>query len=177
MTSDERDAWDQRDREGDGSRQDDVSPQEHPHTFELGTDGPKVLVVGIDGSDTSIRAAAYAVGLARRQGSRLVFVYVQSMSGAVGVTPGSAALIAGTHDELAQQFARDITDYMNELGKYDWEFRTVRGDVYTELVRTADETRADGVLVGASTKAGHRFAGSVAVRLVRTGRWPVTVVP
>jgi nucleotide-binding universal stress UspA family protein len=41
----------------------------------------------------------------------------------------------------------------------------------------ADEVRADAVVVGASTKAGHRLVGSLAVRLVKAGRWPVTVVP
>src|SRR5262245_20804660 len=40
--------------------------------FELGTDGPKTLVVGVDGSTTSLRAGAYAAGLARRQGAHLV---------------------------------------------------------------------------------------------------------
>ncbi|KRV48902.1 universal stress protein UspA [Wenjunlia vitaminophila] len=145
--------------------------------FELGTDGPKVLVVGIDGSQTSVRAAAYAIGLARRQRSRLVFLYVKSAAGLSGVSAGATALMASTQDELAAEFAATIRAYMDELGKQDWEFRTVRGDVYTELARTADDERADGVLVGASSKAGHRFAGSVAVRLVRAGRWPVTVVP
>ena len=33
------------------------------------------------------------------------------------------------------------------------------------------------VVVGASAKAGHRWVGSLAVRLVKAGRWPVTVVP
>ena len=35
----------------------------------------------------------------------------------------------------------------------------------------------DAVIVGASAQSGHRFVGSLAVRLVRAGRWPVTVVP
>ena len=51
------------------------------------------------------------------------------------------------------------------------------GDPYHELRRVADEVRADAVVVGASTKAGHRLVGSLAVRLVKAGRWPVTVVP
>jgi nucleotide-binding universal stress UspA family protein len=57
------------------------------------------------------------------------------------------------------------------------EFLAVRGDPYTELKRVAEEVRADAVVVGASAKAGHRFVGSLAVRLVKAGRWPVTVVP
>jgi nucleotide-binding universal stress UspA family protein len=51
------------------------------------------------------------------------------------------------------------------------------GDPYTEIKRMADEMRADAMVVGASAKAGHRIIGSLAVRLVRAGRWPVTVVP
>ncbi|MCU1663055.1 MAG: universal stress protein UspA, partial [Pseudonocardia sp.] len=57
------------------------------------------------------------------------------------------------------------------------DYRAVRGDPFTELARIADEVRADAVVVGASTQAGHRLIGSLAVRLVRAGRWPVTVVP
>jgi nucleotide-binding universal stress UspA family protein len=54
---------------------------------------------------------------------------------------------------------------------------TRRGDPYTELRRIADEIRADMVVVGVSTQAGHRLVGSIASRLVRTGKWPVVVVP
>lgn len=41
----------------------------------------------------------------------------------------------------------------------------------------ATELRADLVVVGSSASAGHRIMGSLAVKLVRAGRWPVTVVP
>jgi nucleotide-binding universal stress UspA family protein len=37
--------------------------------------------------------------------------------------------------------------------------------------------RADAIVVGASMKAGHKLVGSLAIRLVRAGKWPVTVVP
>ncbi len=57
-----------------------------------------------------------------------------------------------------------------------WEFHTFRGDPYNGLVQAADELKADAVVVGASEQAGHRIIGS-AVRLVKAGRWPVTVVP
>jgi nucleotide-binding universal stress UspA family protein len=41
----------------------------------------------------------------------------------------------------------------------------------------AKQVRAEVIVVGASESAGHRLVGSLAVRLVRAGRWPVTVVP
>ena len=54
--------------------------EDKAEAFELGTDGPKVILVGLDGSVTSMRAGAYAGGLARRQGARLVCVYVERLS-------------------------------------------------------------------------------------------------
>jgi hypothetical protein len=48
--------------------------------FELGTDGPSVILVGVDNSTTSIRAGWYAAGLARRQRARIVAVYVSPLA-------------------------------------------------------------------------------------------------
>ncbi|EDY66343.2 universal stress protein [Streptomyces pristinaespiralis] len=148
-----------------------------PHRFERGTDGPKVIVAGLDGSDSSLRAAAYASGLARRQGALLAVVYVQP------VMPAGAAFgvpVAETTGEIAEGLVAEVRAAAERVrGIWDvrWEFHTVRGDPYTGLVTAADELKADAVVVGASESAGHRFIGSVAVRLVKAGRWPVTVVP
>ena len=144
--------------------------------FELGTDGPRVLVVGVDGSTTSLRAGAYAAGLARRQGAHLVILYVARPGALVGMAPGAAALAQETTDEIAEDLRRQVEELAPSLG-LRYTFRVESGDPYTELVRVATEVSADGVVVGASMQAGHRFAGSIAIRLVRAGRWPVTVVP
>ncbi|MEF9908034.1 universal stress protein [Streptomyces sp. P9-A2] len=151
--------------------------EERSTQFERGTDGPKVIVVGVDGSDTSLRAAAYASGLARRQHALLAVVYVQPVL-AAGAALG--APVAETTDEIAEDLVRQVREASEQVrGVFDfrWEFHTFRGDPYNGMVRAADDLKADAVVVGASEQAGHRFVGSVAVRLVKAGRWPVTVVP
>ncbi|MEK8145994.1 universal stress protein [Streptomyces sp. M10(2022)] len=147
------------------------------HQFERGTDGPKVIVAGLDGSDSSMRAVAYAAGLARRQKAMLALVYVQpvmSAGAALGVP------VADTTDEVAQELVKEVragVERIQDIWDVRWEFHTFRGDPYNGLVTASDELKADAVVVGASESAGHRFIGSVAVRLVKAGRWPVTVVP
>jgi len=59
--------------------------------FEFGTDGPSLILVGVDGSRTSLRAAAYAGGLARRQGCRLLAVYVGRIPASAGAAPHTSA--------------------------------------------------------------------------------------
>ncbi|MFF5372709.1 universal stress protein [Streptomyces sp. NPDC013187] len=151
--------------------------EQHSHQFERGTDGPKVIVAGVDGSDSSLRAAAYAAGLARRQHALLAVVYVQPVL-AAGAALG--APVAGTTDEIAEDLVaqiRDAAERLKGMCEVRWEFHTFRGDPYNGLVTAADELKADAVVVGASEQTGHRIVGSVAVRLVKAGRWPVTVVP
>jgi nucleotide-binding universal stress UspA family protein len=148
--------------------------------FELGTDGPKVILAGVDGSVTSLRAGSYAAGLARRQGARLVLVYVEQPSAMYGAAAGAGAAVIAEQQRAFTQTAADLRREAEEgaarLG-LRLTFLTAMGDPYHELRRVADEVRADAVVVGASTKAGHRLVGSLAVRLVKAGRWPVTVVP
>jgi nucleotide-binding universal stress UspA family protein len=148
--------------------------------FELGTDGPKVILVGIDDSVTSLRAWAYAAGLARRQGAHLVCVYVEQLSGLYGASAAAGAGAIAAQEEALGETATDLRRWAEEYAEIlgvSVTFIATRGDPYTELRRVADEVRADAVIVGASAKAGHRWVGSLAVRLVKAGRWPVTVVP
>jgi nucleotide-binding universal stress UspA family protein len=145
--------------------------------FELGTDGPLVIVAGVDGSDSSMRAAAYAAGLARRQGSKLVVAYVKPMGTG---TPQVGAAMAQVGDEVAADLERQMHEAADRLPasyRVRWEFHTTEGDPYHGLVELANRLKADAVVIGASEQAGHRILGSVAVRLVKAGRWPVTVVP
>ena len=135
-----------------------------------------VLLVGIDGSDTSLRAGAYAAGLATRQHARLVCLYVRTYKIAAGVGVAAIPSMQQAHDDIARELREMVESQSARIGIHA-EFVEREGNPFAEIVRLADELPADAVIVGASTKAGHRFVGSLAVHLVRTSRWPITVVP
>jgi nucleotide-binding universal stress UspA family protein len=150
-----------------------------PGEFELGTDGPSVILVGVDESVTAARAAWYAAGLARRQGARVVAVYVETPGAYILTASAGASVLAAeaeAHSEIAKELSARATETAAELG-ISLAFIATRGDPFHEIARIAQEARADAIVVGASLNAGHRLLGSLAVRLVRAGKWPVTVVP
>jgi nucleotide-binding universal stress UspA family protein len=135
----------------------------------------RAILVGVDGSDTAMRAAAFAVGLARRQGYRLIVAFVATHSALAGLGPAVAA---------AQQAVEELDSDLRSTARRAAEeldipitFLKAHGDPFTRLREAADQCQVDTVVVGASMSAGHRFAGSVATKLIRAGHWPVLVVP
>ena len=144
--------------------------------FELGTDGPTRILVGVDGTETSLRAAAYAAGLARRQGAKLTLVFVKTGPPPTVAMPEAVIAMNQSRDEIAADLSRQIHEQAPRLG-IEAEIVVREGSPYGELLRVAEELRVDAIVVGASTQAGHRLVGSLATRLVRHASWPVTVVP
>src|SRR5580658_6094614 len=108
------------------------------HSFELGTDGPSAIVVGIDGSTTSLRASAYAAGLARRQRARLVAVYVGSDSAMCITEPSAAAVLRMARAEAFEQSAADLRREAEKKARehgISITFVATRGDSLAELRR------------------------------------------
>lgn len=140
--------------------------------FELGCDGPSVLVVGVDGSDTSWRAVYYAFGLARRQRSTVVAVFA--------VLP--IAALDGSTDtwSAAKEVADELEEAITMLAEEQCvaaEFVRVQRDPIVALAEVAKERRADAVVIGAGQVLGRRLFGPRVLSMVRRCRCPVTVVP
>ncbi|MBW0102726.1 universal stress protein [Pseudonocardia sp. KRD291] len=151
------------------------APPPDPETAS-GRDGPSVILVAVDGSTTSLRAGAYAAGLARRQHSQLIMVTVTTTSSLGGLMPEAMAAGAQFAAQAADELRAMAQEAADRLGLHA-RFLECHGDPMTEIMRAADRYRVDAVVVGASASPGHRFVGSLANRLVRAGKWPVTVVP
>lgn len=137
----------------------------------------RAILAGVDGSDTAMRAAAFAFGMVRRQGGRLIVAFVASHSALAALGPAVAAAVE--HEAIVTLYAElreQIRAAAEELA-VPVTFLKTFGDPYTTLRDAADRCQADTVVVGASQQAGHRIAGSVATKLIRAGHWPVLVVP
>lgn len=141
--------------------------------LEPGRDRPSVLVVGVDGSDTSWRALYYAFGLARRQHSTVTAVFaVTTGAGFVAtmLVPGHFSIEVA--DRLKPTIEALAADY-----DVPTRFVSVEGDPVAVLTRIAAAQHADALILGASRALGHRRFGSIALRVVRRSARPVTVVP
>ena len=150
-------------------------PSDKDASFELGTDGPRSILVAIDGSAAAARAGWYAAGLARRQGASVTAVFVARRPAGPAADGGAAG--EGFPWEAAEEARRGVEEVFQELG-VPITFIAASGDPFTVLCRIADDIRTDALLVvGASARAGRRLARSLAARLVKAARWPVTVVP
>ena len=153
---------------------------ELPGSYEVGSDGPGVIVVGLDaweigreGPQASLHAAAYAAGLARRQGARLVAVWVRPPVAYAETFAETADTIARERHDTEVDVRANVEWAAEHYGIPAASLVVREGDPFHELTAVAEEVHADAIVVGASE---HRL-GSLAVRLVRDARWPVTVVP
>ena len=148
--------------------------------YERGTDGPRTILVGVDGTQNSLRAAAYALGLARRQHCRLIVAFVASPSVFTSAAMGVASIAAIAQEQCFDELAKELKEMARrraEEYRVPITFLQRRGDAFAELKKIADEAAADMVVVGTSGRSSYRLRGSIANRLVRAGRWPVVAVP
>jgi nucleotide-binding universal stress UspA family protein len=163
-------------------RNHDRHPDDRVNDTSVCPVGP-VVVVGIDGSDTSWDAFHWACGETRRLAGRTVAVFVGPTSGAESVSAAASfAGGAGIYGAMQQM----ITDQAGALGELvrncgqdhgiDVTFVQTHGDTAAELLRIAGSTHADLIVVGRSTKARHHLAGSLGRRLVGRRKAPVIVV-
>ncbi len=142
---------------------------------------PKIIVVGVDGSEGSIHAALATASLARATGAAVKVVTVvrepEGWWGIVGSPPPATALGNAMAD--AQREALDAVEAAVDWSGIDYELLEQIGEPAKSLVAYCHETDADMLVVG-RRGAGlieRLITGSVASRVVQTAPCPVLLVP
>ena len=142
---------------------------------------PKVIVVGVDGSDTSIEAVRAAGALATCQSAQLIIVTVvrppEGWWGIVGSPPTAEALGDSLSD--AQRDVLDRTLRSVDLSNVSYETRQEIGEPSSQLIDVCRRVDADVLVVGRRGAGLLRrmVVGSVANHVVHEAPCPVLVVP
>ncbi len=139
------------------------------------------IVVGVDGSDTSLRASAKAASLARANGARLLLVTVvrppEGWWGIGGAPPPPEALAAALTEGRREVLA-DAESKL-DLAGIDYETIEELGEPATRLMAVCEQQGADLLVIG-RRGAGlfeRVILGSVADRICHLCTCPVLVVP
>jgi nucleotide-binding universal stress UspA family protein len=133
-----------------------------------------VILHPTDFSESSQAALQVARALARDHGARLHLLYVEPidvMSGVALVAPHPSAIYYESLKGIQAKI--DGPDL-----KYPVQIRAEQGDAQTEIVRVAEEIRADLIVLGSHgrTGLGRLFMGSVAEGVLRQAACPALVV-
>ena len=142
-----------------------------------------MVVVGLDGSETSWAAFWWACGETRRLNGQLVAVFVSSSTPACMAAMTSAAVSVAVSDYavVEQATAAEAMSLRAEVQGHGNDglsvaFVHARGHPARELLRVAEEVGADLIVVGRSTKARHQIAGSLGRCLIGKPGSPIVVV-
>lgn len=129
-------------------------------------------MVGYDGSEHSRRALDFAVDLAKRYGAVIHVITVVDIASissdpaAVGIVRDAANQISS---EASERLSRDNVDHSVYIRQ---------GDPGDEIIKLAEEVKADLIIVGSRGLSTLKriFLGSVSQKVVSRSRVPVLVV-
>ena len=137
---------------------------------------PDSELVAVDLSRTSLRAADYAAGLARRNGVGVVGVYVRHQNAFTLSAPGLSVYAQAAETDVAEEAGEYLADSALRLGAA-CAFTVLEGSPAQAIRRLAKDLKVSALVVGASERRVHRCFGSLAVRLARNAPCPVIIVP
>jgi len=136
------------------------------------------LLVAVDGSEPSIRAARFAAELAKGQSAQLTLVYVVAPFPIVpGDLPVGVDELNQSMEKFGQKVLREAQDALGG-GTLKVDARLLHGHPATEIDALAKQEGYGLIAVGSRGGGGlaRLLLGSVADRLVRTAETPVVVV-
>jgi nucleotide-binding universal stress UspA family protein len=146
----------------------------------------KRIVVGVDGSEGSLRALRWAMVLAKEEGAEIVAVYAlgpvedfaSGAANAVSAGLGMSATLGSWRAELRRVLEQDWCAPLRAAGL---PFRAYLEEAHASagLMSVADREDADLIVVGAHGHGGFedRVFGSVSYKVSHRAHQPVVIVP
>jgi nucleotide-binding universal stress UspA family protein len=142
------------------------------------TDGPALIVVGVDGSESAWRAFWWAIGHARRARCPILAVFVATSTFVSSLMEygDRYGQVAAALRDLADEVEESVVSAGAEVG-VEIRFTHMRGDPVAALLSCAREHAADLIVVGAPGHFMHRIVRSRTASLIRRREIPIVVVP
>jgi nucleotide-binding universal stress UspA family protein len=138
------------------------------------------ILVGVDGSPSSVDAARYAMGLAEQTKAKLTFAFVIETPQVIPVGPLSGYMTTSnsTSDEDLRRGEAMVQALAKEKPALEVVTRVDLGSPADVLCELVEQLKADLLVVGSrGHNAAQRFLiGSVSDRIVHHARCPVLVV-
>ena len=137
---------------------------------------PKKILVAVDGSEDGYKAADYAVELASRLHSVILFLYVAGASSAER-SYGITADMAGAFQQMGTEVLSKCSESARKSG-VAFETLLVPGDPADEILKNAKKMNCDSIVIGKRglSKMEKLLMGSISDRVSKLSEVPVTVV-
>jgi len=135
------------------------------------------ILVAVDGSETSLRAAEYAARRARETGCDVLLLHVEKAVMAWEVGPVSTEdTVVRLREMEAERVLLDCAKPFDAAVRLERHIAT--GEPAEAILETADKLGADEIVVGSRgmRPLGQAVLGSVASQVVHEARIPVVVV-
>ena len=139
----------------------------------------KEILVPVDGSENSLRAVRYALGLAGALGARIRLFYVFPVSSVEII--GMAGMSRDDIEHAAQAAAQRVFDKLHaEIGETEVKLvdETSIGDPAEEIIRCTEDDHELLVILGRRglSRIQSLLLGSVSEKVVRHAHSPVTII-
>jgi nucleotide-binding universal stress UspA family protein len=138
---------------------------------------PNKILIAVDGSDSSNRACDFAVDLAEKIGSSVVFVHIIE----IPVSSYKYRSVAGNILELLDSSARALlSNYEVRASSRDVAYEVVlaHGDPANLILQTSKRKNCDAIVMGkrGQGRIQRVLLGSVTDRVIMLSKVPVTIV-
>lgn len=143
----------------------------------------KRLLVAVDGSPASIKAALMAIDLAKTYGSEINFFTVVRRPELIGTSSENVGYednLRQVLDRLTERQRRMLDEFVEGLncGDINYSKDILVGEPYEEIIAHAKHIDADLIVMGRRgfTRVQRFFLGSVSHRVLSNAHCPVLVV-